>query len=230
MIVHPAPTRRLCRLATSFTLAFFACSIAVARIGDTPEQMSSRLVQTNVGKTFYWPKDMAPREKERQLREIPLSGFSHLLPTAAEEWKEQIFWKSALHRQPSDEDGWRVHVYYLNGRSVVELYRRVGKPLNDFEINGILGRMRGNQTWRRVPKKEGQKQEDSILGYDFALGEEGADVLRARKQGDWLIVFHKRFDDYLAARKARWDETETQRKAELAVEQEKTAPVSVDGF
>jgi len=202
----------------------------MARIGDTPEQMSSRIMQTNVGKNFYWPRDMSPREKERQLRDIPLTPFSHLLPTAAEEWKEQIFWKSALHRRPSDDDGWRVHVYYLNGRSVVELYRRVGKPLNEFEINAILSRMRGGQTWRRVPKKEGQKQEDTILGYDFALGEEGADVLRARKQGDWLIVYHKRFDDYLAARKERWDETEAQRKAELAVENEKSAPISVDGF
>lgn len=222
--------RRLWRLATSLTLVLGYC-VAEARIGDTPEQMSSRLVQTNVGKTFYWPKDMSAREKERQLKEIPLSNLSHLLPGPGEEWKEQIFWKSALHRQPSDEDGWRVHVYYLKGRSVIELYRRVGAPLNDFEIAGILGRMRGNQTWRRVPKKEGgQKQEDSILGYDFELGEEGSEVLRARKQGDWLVVFHKRFDDYLAARKTRWEETEAQRKAELSVEQEKTAPVSVEGF
>ena len=53
---------------------------------------------------------------------------------------------------------------------------------------------------------------------------------RARRQGDWLVIYHKRLDDYLAERKTRWAETEAKRKAELAVEQEKLAPVSVEGF
>lgn len=229
MMVYPLTARRSLRLA-ALVLAMLASSVAEARIGDTPEQMAARLVQTNVGKVFYWPKDTTAREKEKQQKENPLFPFNHLLPAAAEDWKEQIFWKSALHRQPSDEDGWRVYVYYLKGRSVVELYRRVGSPLNEFEIAGILGRMRGGQAWRRVAKKEGEKQTDTILGYDYELGAEGAEVLRARKQGDWLVVFHKRFDDYLAARKSRWEEAEAQRKSELASEQEKTAPASVDGF
>lgn len=237
MMVKLGSVRRLRRLTVAFGLGLaLGCGVAEARIGDTPEQMAARLLQPNLGKTFSWPKDLRPQEKERQQKENPLFNFANLLPTSAEDWREQIFWKSALHRQLSDDDGWRVHVYYLKGRSVVELYRRVGAPLNDFEISAILGRMRGNQTWRRVPKKgnasESKKDAstDTILGYDFELGDEGAEVMRARREGDWLIVFHKRFDDYLAARKARWEENETQRKAEQAVVQEKLAPVSVDGF
>lgn len=222
--------RRVSRMVAQFGFGLaLGWSGVEARIGDTPEQMSARLLQPNLGKNFTWPKDLRPQEKERQQKENPLSNLMHLFPTSAEDWREQIFWKSALHRQLSEDDGWRVHVYYLKGRSVVELYRRVGQPLNDFEIHGILGRMRGNQTWRRVPKKEGPAT-DSLIGYDFELGEDGAEALRARRQGDWLIVYHKRFDDYLAARKARWEETEALRKAEQAVEQEKTAPVSVEGF
>lgn len=203
---------------------------ARARIGDTPDQMSARMLQPNLGKIFSWPKDMPPRERERAQKESPLSPFAHLLPGQGEEWQEQIFWKSALHRQLSQDDGWRVHVYYLKGRSVVELYRRVGQPLNEFEINAILGRMRGNLTWRRIPKKEQEKPADTVLGYDYELGDEGAETLRARRQGDWLVVYHKRFDEYLMARRARWEETEAQRKAEQAALNEKTAPVSVEGF
>lgn len=203
---------------------------AQARIGDTPDQMGARMLQPNLGKIFSWPKDMPPRERERAQKENPLSSFSHLLPSQGEEWQEQVFWKSALHRQLSNEDGWRVHVYYLKSRSVVELYRRVGEPLNEFEINAILGRMRGNLTWRRIPKKDQEKPADTVLGYDYELGDEGAETLRARRQGDWLIIYHKRFDDLLLARKARWEETEAQRKAQQAAEQEKTAPVSVEGF
>lgn len=200
---------------------------AEARIGDTPDQMSARMLQPNLGKNFSWPRDLDPKERERQQREHPLTPFQHLLPTSAEDWREQVFWKTALHRQLSNEDGWRVHVYYLKGRSVLELYRRVGSPLNDFEINAILSRMRGAQTWHRVEKKDNK---DTVLGYDSELGEAGAEALRARRQGDWLIIYHKRLDDYLAERKARWDETEAARKAEQAAQQEKLAPVSVEGF
>lgn len=230
MTVSSALVRRARRALMQFGLGLSlgVCG-AEARIGDTPEQMSARMLQPNVGKKFSWPRDMDARERERQQRDHPLTPFTHLLPTEGEDWQEQIFWKSALHRQLSNDDGWRVHVYYLKGRSVLELYRRVGAPLNDFEINGILGRMRGGETWRRVPKKENGNT-DSILGYEFELGEEGSEALRARRQGDWLVIYHKRLDDYLAERKARWAETEAKRKAELAVEQEKLAPVSVEGF
>lgn len=228
MLAHPASVRPVRRVLVHVFLGLaLAAGSAEARIGDTPDQMSARMLQPNLGKNFSWPRDMSPREREQQQREFPLTPFNHLLPTAVEDWKEQIFWKSALHRQLSNDDGWRVHVYYLKGRSVLELYRRVGAPLNEFEINAILGRMRGGQTWRRVAKKENP---DSILGYEFELGEEGSEALRARRQGDWLVIYHKRLDDYLAERKARWEETEAQRKAEQAVEQEKLAPVSVEGF
>jgi hypothetical protein len=200
-------------------------SSAQARIGDTPEQMSARMLQPDMGKALSLPKDTDVRDRER--RDFPLTSFNYLLPTSAEDWREQIFWKSALRRQMSNEDGWRVHVFYMKGRSVLELYRRVGSSLNEFEINAILGRMRGNQTWRRVPKTENV---DTVLGYEFELGEGAEATMRARKQGDWLLIFNKRFDDYLLARKARWDESEARRKAELAAEQEKTAPISVEGF
>jgi hypothetical protein len=201
--------------------------MALARIGDTPEQMAARMLQPNMGKNFSWPKDMDERERERQRKEYPLTPFVDFLPTAAEDWREQIFWKSAVPKQLSNENGWRVHVHYLKGRSVLELYRRVGVGLNDFEINAILARVRGNQTWRRVAKKDNV---ETLLGYDFELGDAEGGTLRARRQGDWLMVYHKRLDEYLLARKARWDDSEVARKAQEAIEQEKLAPASVEGF
>lgn len=212
-----------------------ACGVpmAEARIGDTPEQMSGRMLQPDMGKNYTWPKDLNERELERMKKENPLANFAHLLPTPVEDWREQMFWKTALRKQLSNENGWRVHVYYLKGRSVVELYRRVGAPLSEFEVNGILMLMRGGQTWRRVPKVEGNEAKqagDTVLGYEFELGDEGAGSLRARKQGDWLMVYHRRFDDYLIARKQQWDATEAERKADERAKQELNAPVSVEGF
>lgn len=227
-MAYPGSAGAFGRFSAKIALAFLLAAAPVqARIGDTPDQMSARMLQPDLGRIFTWPREMTPRERERQMRESPIGPFAHLLPTSAEDWREQIFWKSALRKQLSNEDGWRVHVYYLRGRSVLELYRRVGPSLNEFEVNAILARMRGQETWRRVAKDDNV---DTIIGYDFELGAPGAESLRARRQGDWLLVFHKRLDDYLVARKARWDESEAQRRAEQEAEQKQTAPVSVDGF
>lgn len=234
MLAHPALPRRALRFSLSTWLALFlGAASAQARIGDTPEQMSARMLQPDRGKIFSWPRDQDNRERERLRKEHPLTPFEHLLPTGTDDWREQMFWKSALHRQLSNQDGWRVHVYYLKGRSVLELYHRVGAPLNDFEINAILGLVRGGQTWRRIEKKAPgapKTPADTVLGYDFELGAEGEGSLRARRQGDWLIIYHRRLDELLLSRKADWDATEALRRAEKAAEDEKLAPVSVEGF
>ncbi len=208
-------------------LAALSAGPALARLGDSPEQMAGRILQPNVGKNFSWPKDMTERERSRQENENPLKPHTYLLPAGPGEWQEQIFWKSAVKSHLSNESGWRIHAYYYKGRSAVELYRRTGDTLNDFEVAAILGRMRGSDTWRRVERKENGP---TVIGYDFELGEANAPVLRARKQGDWLVVFNARFDAFLLERKMRWDETEAVRKEAERKTQAEKAPESVEGI
>jgi hypothetical protein len=62
------------------------------------------------------------------------------------------------------------------------------------------------------------------------LGEPGSAVLRARQQGDWLVIFHRRFDEFLLERKKVWDADEAIRKEEERRSQEERAPASVEGF
>lgn len=198
-----------------------------ARIGDTPEQMAGRMLQPDLGKYFTWPKDMSERDRAQAVREHPTTPFAHLLPPKGGEWREDIFWKSALRRQLSNDDGWRVHVYYLKGQSVLECYRRVGQRLSEAEVNAILNRLRGGLTWRKVEVRPGA---NSVIGYGFELGEPGSAVLRARQQGDWLVIFHLRFDEFLLERKKVWDADEAKRKEEERKLQEERAPASVEGF
>ncbi len=221
------PARIACSpLAVAF--AFMAGAlVAEARIGDSPEQMAGRMLQPDLGKYFTWPKDMSERDRQQALRDHPATPFAHLLPPKSGDWREDIFWKSALRRQLSNTDGWRVHVYYLKGQSVLECYRRVGTSLSEPEVNAILSRLRGGSTWRKVDAKPGP---GTVIGYGFELGEPGNGVLRARQQGDWLIIFHRRFDDYLLERKKLWDADEEKRRSEERAEQEERAPVSVEGF
>jgi hypothetical protein len=233
MLVYPDLVLRFRRVLPCFLLvALCVPDAARARIGDTPEQMNGRMLQPGLGRVFTWPRNLAPRELERLERDDPLKPFEHLLPSQAEGWDEDIFWKSAVRGHLDNEDGWRVHVHYLKGRSVLELYRRVGPGLTEAELNAILALMRGNQTWRRVPREQNERAEaeDSVLGYEYELGTGPEVTLRARRQGNWLIIYHKRLDELLLARKAQWDAAEAQRRAERTAEQERLAPSSIDGF
>ncbi len=221
------PARIVCK-PLAVVLAFVAGTLALeARIGDTPEQMAGRMLKPDLGKYFTWPKDMSARDLQQAQREHPTTPFVHLLPPRGNEWREDIFWKSSLSRQLSNDDGWRVHVYYFKGQSVLECYRRVGQRLSEPEVNAILSRLRGGSTWRKVEVEPGA---DSVIGYGIELGEPGSGMLRARQQGNWLIIFHRRFDEYLLERKKLWDADEEKRKAEERKLQEERAPVSVEGF
>lgn len=219
----------------SFARHFLVATLALAggvlsteaRIGDSPDQMAGRMLQPDLGRYFTWPKEMSERERQQATRDNPTTPFTHLLPPRGNEWREDIFWKSALRRQLSNNDGWRVHVYYFRGQSVLECYRRVGQSLSEPEINAILGQLRGGLTWRKVDAKPGA---ETVIGYGFELGEAGSGVLRARRQGDWLVIFHRRFDEYLLERKKVWDADEDKRKADERKLAEERAPASVEGF
>lgn len=239
--IMSAPTPRLSRvLSISVLLALAAWPAGVAaRIGETPSQVAARLVQNDLGKAFTWPRDMNPREREREAREHPLRNVEQFLPSEGADWRELMFWKSAVRGKLSNDNGWRVHVYFFRGVSAVECYRRVGASLSEAEVNAILGRMRGALTWRRAvrPAPAGQggggrpaAAEDTVIGYDYELVDGETVALRAKRQGDWLVVYSKGFDDLLMVSRAHWNENEAKRKAEERAKQEELAPVSVDGF
>jgi hypothetical protein len=201
---------------------------AQARIGDSAEQLTARVVKADLGKTLVWPpRDASEEERRRLNREHPTHAFAHLLPEAGEDTRELVFWKSARAGHLSQDDGWRLHAYFLKGRSVLECYRRVGAGLNEAEVNAILGRVKGARSWRRVPEAE---RGPSVVGYEFELGEPNDAVLRARRQGDWLVIYDRRLDELLLARREAWDASEARRKAEERARAEQGAPESVDGF
>jgi hypothetical protein len=201
--------------------------IGWARIGESAAEVEQRFTQPDKGRIYRFPKDMPERERERLLREVPIRQYDHLLPK--EGWEEVIYWKSAIDGQLDREDGWRVHVFFYNGRSVYEAYRRVGPSLNEFEVRAILNFNRSGQTWRRL-EGEAVKASESLLGYTFELGDPATPLLRARQQGEWLIIYHATLDARLNESKRRWDESEAVRREGERRRQAETAPASVDGF
>lgn len=216
-----------------------------ARVGETQEMVEKRLLQPGVGKLYPRPaepkekdkekdkdkdkdkdkKTAKDREAERQQRkeaqDDPLKDVRAFLPA---DIHEMFYWKSAIASQLSNDTGWKVDVLYISGRSVLEIYKRVGDSLNTFEVKGILNANRGNSSWKKVTNEGGGT---NGIGYDYEL-EDGS--LRASQQDNWIMVFSVRLDNYVMQQqliaKAESDRQREQQKREQAIK----APESVSGF
>lgn len=218
------------RVATALlAVVAFSCSSnpAFARVGETQDVIERRILQPNLGKVFFRAKDKdkdsreAERERLREEREQPFSDVRKFFPG---DTREGVYWKSALANQLSPDNGWKVHVFYMGGRSSLEAYRRMGDGLNEFEVRALLAANRGASSWKKV---SGDGGGTNGIGYDYEL-EDGS--MRAKLKGDWLMIFSTRLDTYVVeqqkiAKDLRDRETERQK-----TEQQGKAPESVMGF
>lgn len=202
-----------------------SASTLSARVGETQSDVERRLLQPSVGKLFFKPKDKdnkeAERQQQREDRDQPFSAFKDFFP---EDTREGVYWKSAVSSHLSSEDGWKVHVFYTAGRSVLEAYRRTGEGLSEFEVRALLSFNKGNSTWKKH-KKEGGGTDG--IGYDYEL-EDGS--LRARQQGNWLMIFAIKLDNYVMDQQKAAKILSDQEKAKKLLEQQGRAPESVAGF
>lgn len=214
------PLKSLTRPLLAASLLCVSVVNAIGRIGDTPQQMDGRILRPDVGR-YFSPRGMNERELNQYQRDLPTTAFARYFPA---DLREMVYWKSALRRQLSNDDGWRVHVHYWKDRSVLEAYRRVGEPLSEFETNALLSLSRGTQTWQKVDK---EKATDTVIGYDYELGEDG---LRAKVQGNWMLIYLTRFDKMLVERKKEQDALDDAENERKRLEQQQKAPESIEGF
>lgn len=216
------------RRAVVLTVLGALCAPALsARVGETQGDIERRILQPNVGKLFFRskPKDPdnrdAERQQQREEREQPFFAAREFFPG---DTREAIYWKSALAGQLSNDNGWKVHVFYAGGRSVLEAYRRVGEGLNEFEVRALLSANRGASSWKKMSSEGGGT---NGIGYDFELEDGSA---RARHQGNWLMIFSTKLDNYVVEQQKSAKQTRDQELAKQKVEQQNKAPESVAGF
>ncbi|HEY9249591.1 MAG TPA: hypothetical protein VIO38_10680, partial [Rariglobus sp.] len=207
--------------AALLAVASFASAVptAFARVGETQDVIERRILQPSLGKVFFRPKDKdgrdAERERAKEEREQPFNEARKFFPA---DTREAVYWKSALASQLSSDNGWKVHVFFMGGRSSLEAYRRVGEGLNEFEVRALLAANRGTSSWKKVSGEGGGTHG---IGYDYEL-EDGS--LRAKQKGDWLMIFSTRLDSYVVdqqkvAKELRERDAELQKK-----EQQTKAP------
>ncbi len=221
------------RIAASLSAAVaFVClnSDLSARVGETRADIERRILQPNLGKMFFRSpiKDPnsregreAERERQREEREQPFNDVRKFFPA---DTHEAIYWKSALANQLSNDNGWKVHVFYMGGRSALEAYRRVGEGLNEFEVRALLAANRGASVWKKV---SGEGGGTNGIAFDYEL-EDGS--LRAKQQGSWLMIYTTRLNTYVIEQQKIAKELRDKELELLRQEQQGKAPESVMGF
>ena len=104
-----------------------------ARIGESHDSLEGRLMRS--GGIKY-------REEGNLMEKMP---YRHALALLSGTVDLRIYYKSADGRKPSlsalkskgGVPGWQLHVIYLGGKSVLEVYKR-GESISEFELNSLL--------------------------------------------------------------------------------------------
>ncbi len=197
-------------------------SWAQARVGETQAQLEQRMLKEGLGKVFSISKNTSERDRDKLDKENPLSGLRLYFPEGT---KDVVYWKTSIKQRINADEGWRLYVVYYRGVSVFEAYKRVGTKLSEFEINALLNRNRSSDApWTKVPKDEAK---ESAFGYGYKLTKEDTDVLRAKVQGEALLIFSAKFD--ATVYENRKEQSERNRELDRKVQQEKL-PDSIEGF
>lgn len=194
-------------------LLFSVPAAAEARIGESRETIERRLF--SAGGIVYRDDQI---EASRR-RGMPYVKFMDFMPDSAE---LRIYYKTPDGRKPKSSSmeekrmlpGWDIHVLYVRGKSVLEVYRR-SQGMTDPELNLLLAALAQGSYWKKVkPAPDDEKALPSAFGYDM---ERDDSLVRGKMQGrDTLMVFETGFDAGLA-------------EMESADDLER-APDSVNGF
>ncbi len=127
-----------------------------------------------------------------------------------------------LQKDHSLISGWELQAYEYKGVGVLEIYRRINRPLTDPEIALILVANGASSKWKvaSVQPSTWEQKGDSFLGYDY-VRDDGQ--VRALRKGNDLVVFSAGFDKRLV------DLMDKARNVQNAGTKG-TAPTSVKGF
>ncbi len=195
-------------LVFNFAATFFL----EARIGETRLTIEKRLLKSG-GYQYREDKILLNRK-----RGMPYSKFEEYFPEKAD---LRIYYKTIDGKKPLSKDvrasgmleGWNLHILFVQGKSVIELYKRSDR-ITEFEFIQLLNLQSGNSFWEKKSENDLEPGQFSTFGFDFQRNDQ---VLRAKKMGtNTVMIFSTSFDHLM--------------KKNIREEQMNDAPSSVDGF
>lgn len=203
-----APVICVCFVCTGF---FSLLQDAEARVGERRESLERRLFDS--GGIIY----REDSTQENRQRGMPYLKYMDYLGSSAE---LRIYFKTADGRSPSSTEldaknmgaGWDLHVVYVGGKSILEVYKR-SQAMSEHELNHLLVQQGQGSFWKVLGKEE-KSEVVSAFGFDMIRSDER---LRSKKMGGDAILF---VDSGIDETLAKLNESDLQNKA----------PVSVNGF
>lgn len=206
---YPHIQGTLTLFVTNMLLSVFVSPTADARIGERRESIERRLTSTS---GIMYRND---KLEETRRKGMPYMKYLELLGSSAD---VRIYFKTADGRRPTSSEleekrtnaGWDLHVVFVNGKSVLELYKR-SQSMSEYELNQLIALQGGGSGWKKIGKEDA---EESAFGYGM---ESNDGSVRAKKLGgDRILFIDAKIDTSLA-------EMSTSDLLEKA-------PVSIDGF
>lgn len=203
--------------ATLCAMFFFCCAFlcspqqAEARIGERAETIERRLFDS--GGIIY--RDDAITQNRQ--KGMPYLKYLDYFGRSSE---VRVYFKTADGRKPASSEleekkmgnGWDLHVVYVNGKSVLEVYKR-SQAMSEHELNYLLTQQAQGSFWKRVSEVE---MAEAVSAFNFEMMREDGDVRAKKLGGDSILFVDTNVDESLA----RFRESDLQQKA----------PDSVDGF
>ncbi len=180
-----------------------------ARIGESQSTIEARLFRSG---GIVYRDDATELNRQRGMAYV---SYLELMPEAS----LRIYFKSADGSKPKSSDmdprraspGWDIHVLYIGGRSVMEVYKR-SSGMTTVEFNQLLKLQAGDSYWKKLGRPAEGEKRLSIFGCDM----EREDGLVRAKGGGSLLLVARDLDEELARRKAQQEEAD--------------APTSLMGF
>ena len=226
---------RLCNCHKATIIIALLCIQCNARVGENKSKLESRLLSSNgiilreddllenrqTGMPYLDFEEFFPKPYEVKLYFKSSDGRRPRPDELANSKLTQAFDSRNSPRKPIKTqdttvkklDGWELHVLYVKGVSVLELYKKTS-PITEHEIKHLLGLQTGRSFWEESSHEDLPEGKFSALGFDLKR-EDG--ILRANKLGPKAIMLF------------RSDTDEFFYKSQLK-EQLEEAPESIKGF
>jgi hypothetical protein len=196
-----------------FLLFCISCpSYLDARIGEDRLTIERRLLKSG---GYQYRED---NTIENRKRGMPYLKFEDYLPEKAD---LRIYYKTIDGRKPLSKDiktssmleGWNLHILFIQGKSVLEIYKRSEK-ITEFELIHLLNLQSGNSFWEKKSHTDLDTGKFSAFGFELERNDKS---LRAKKLGaNGLMIFSALIDHQL--------------KKNIREEQMGSAPESIEGF
>ena len=194
------------------SLIFILLSPIYARIGEERLELEKRL---NVSGGLQYREE---RVLSNRRRGMPYQKYLDYLPERSE---IRVYYKTLAGKKPVAKEmkasgmleGWDVHIIFVEGKSVLEIYRR-SSSINEFEFSALLRLQTGQSFWEKRDTNDENDETVTAFGFDYERNDK---KLRAKKLGsNMMLICSAPFDKFI--------------KQEFLDKQMESLPASIKGF